>query len=579
MIKPHDASLESFVAASGQSERDFWLGVQDAMTEALVFVSPDRRLVHANARAREVLALDPEDAIGRSCTEVLDCPQCECRCRLYETGVIDDVEVTIYTPEPRVFRKNGRLVRDSKGRVIGGIEAFRDVTREVRDRDELKERDHQLLQERRCTDTLLESVSEGVVTLDGDLRIRDFSESMTRLTGLMKSEAFGRTFFDIFSSEEVGHQPSIEELPARKIEATVRTSSGEVTRVRIAFLPLRYGSEELMALVRPADTDRPEASSIERQYGFQGMISRSPKMLSLFRLLENVADSDASVLVEGESGAGKELVARAIHSLGSRRRQPFYAVNCATFTGSLLLSELFGHERGAFTGAVKTQRGKLELAEGGTLLLDEVTEIPIQHQALLLRVLESRRFERLGGSASTPFSARVIAAANRSLQEAIADRQFRSDLFFRLSVVPLRVPPLRERPEDIELLLEYFLINAERPGRPAPKLLSPTVLSVLEAYPWPGNVRELKNLVEYFCFLCEDEVRLEHLPRHILERGTESTKASPVSAERRVIGADERQRILQALREARFKKAKAAELLGIDRTTLWRKMRRLGIDG
>jgi transcriptional regulator with GAF, ATPase, and Fis domain len=304
-------------------------------------------------------------------------------------------------------------------------------------------------------------------------------------------------------------------LAGQQLDVRLVRKSGEPLPAVIGFLPLRFGREELMGLVRPASTRR-GVEDLEREFGFQGMISRSPRMRELFQLLQSVAESDASVLIQGESGAGKELVARAIHDLSPRAQNPFFAVNCATFTGSLLLSELFGHERGAFTGAFKTQRGKLELADSGTLLLDEVSEIPIQHQALLLRVLENRRFERLGGAESQPFSARVVAAANRSLDEAVRSGAFRSDLFFRLSVVPVRVPPLRERPEDVELLLRYFLLRAGRSGRRCARHTAPAVVDALTAYPWPGNVRELKNLVEYFCFLNKDEIRIEDLPEHFV---------------------------------------------------------------
>ena len=566
------------------------------MSEGLVLVSPDRKLVYGNARARALLSVPLESALGRPCTDILDCPQCECRCRLFETGTIDNVEVTLYTPEPRIFRKNGKILRDTEGNIIGGVETFADVTNEVRERDELQRRDELLLSERRCRDALVENLSEGVVTLDAHLNVSDFSEQMVALTGFTAAQAAGRPLFDLLRLDAPEDRDP-KALAGRTLDLEITRRDGAARRVAVTFLPLRFGSEELMGLVRPAVEARPEAEDIEREYGFRGMISRSPKMRELFQLLRSVADSDASVLIQGESGAGKELVARAIHDLSPRQQSPFFAVNCATFTGSLLLSELFGHERGAFTGAYRTQRGKLELAEGGTLLLDEVSEIPIQHQALLLRVLENRRFERLGGAESLPFSARVVAAANRSLDDAVRDGGFRSDLFFRLSVVPVRLPPLRDRPEDIELLLRYFTLKGARGGRLPPRGIAPAAVEALEAYPWPGNIRELKNLVEYFCFLGADEVALSDLPPHFVKRGIASSPRASVPAAVEAVDAawtaptpaagaapeapsgapDERARILEALEACRFQKAKAAERLGIDRTTLWRKMKKYGI--
>ncbi len=477
--------LHDVIISSGRDELGFWTDVINSMSEALIIVSPERRILYGNQKAQGILRMPLEAAKGKSCVEAIDCPNCRCMCRLFDTGRIDNVEATVHTPAPRTFRKNGRLLRDRDGRVIGGLETFADITPEVRERTERARRESQLERERKRSLALL---------------------------------------------------------------------------------------QDLQRVTRPTAAIGDSAPKIEEAFGFCGMVSRSPVMQNMFRLIESVANSDVSVLIEGESGTGKELVAQAIHELGPAPSQPYFAVNCATFTGSLLLSELFGHERGSFTGAFRTQRGKLELAEGGTLLLDEVSEIPIEHQALLLRVLECRQFERVGGTDTIALQARVISAANQSLAEAIERGTFRRDLYFRLNVVPIRVPPLRERADDISLLVQYFL--AQKTGENGPTLeVSARVHERLAAYPWPGNVRELRNLVEYFSFVCADEVRLEHLPRQFFRR----TETAPAPAPP-VIPSSERARILDALQRARFKKAKAAELLGIERTTLWRRMKKLGID-
>ena len=477
--------LGDIIAASGRDELGFWNDVIDTMSEALVIVSPDRQILYGNQKSQAILQGPLHLSQGKPCLEAIDCPQCKCMCRLFEQGRVDNVEVTINTPEPRIYRKNGRLLRNHRGDVIAGIETFADITPEVRERTERERSQSALRRERERADALLE-----------DLR--------------------------------------------------------------------RVG--------RPSRDVSDSAEQIEREFGFLGMISRSASMQQMFRLIESVADSEASVLIEGDSGTGKELVARAIHALGPHPDEPYFAVNCATFTGGLLLSELFGHERGSFTGAFRTQRGKLELAEGGTLLLDEVSEIPIEHQALLLRVLECRRFERLGGTESIPLRARIISATNRPLIDAIGDRTFRRDLYFRLNVVPVRIPRLRERAEDIELLLRYFLLR-QSPQRPI--RISPSAMTLLTAYPWPGNVRELRNLVEYFSFICDEEVRPEHLPRHFL--GLQDAPA-PASVASLSGIAEERERILDALARTHYKRAKAAALLGVERTTLWRRMKKLGIE-
>ncbi|MCA9553179.1 MAG: sigma 54-interacting transcriptional regulator [Myxococcales bacterium] len=574
------ATLETLIDRSGRGEQGFWDTVHDTMSEALIVVTPDRRIVYGNESARKILNITLEEARGRPCLESMECPQCGCACKLFENGGVHDLEVVLYTPERRVFRKNARLLKDADGQVLGGVETFVDVTEEQSERVELERRAELLHTERKRSDALLKEVSEGVFALDPELRIKDYSPAMHTLTGFTPEEANGQPFFELLGLPA----PDVTELEAladRSQDAVVTRKSGRPQSVQLRFLPLRFGSEDVMGLMRPAAPQAPEVERLEREYGFAGMLSRASVMRDLFRLLESVADTEANIMIQGESGTGKELVARAIHSLSGRRTHPFYAVNCATFTGSLLLSELFGHERGAFTGAYKTQRGKLELAERGTLLLDEVSEIPLQHQALLLRVLESRRFERVGGTESIPLHARVVAAANQDLMQAVEQGRLRSDLFFRLNVIPVRIPPLRERPEDIEILLRYFLWKANTRGKPAHPI-PPAVLDALTAYPWPGNVRELKNVAEYLCFICEDGIRLKDLPAHILHRGAAPSSAPlpacTPSAPTPAAELDERARILAALETHHYKKAKAATTLGMDRTTLWRKMRRLGID-
>lgn len=585
VIADHDP-LDALVAASGQDRLGFWRDIYDTVSEALIIVSPERRVLFANRPAQALLSMPMHEAQGQACLEAMQCPQCQCMCRLFETGQMNNVEVTLFTPERRIFRKSGRLLRGTDGQILGGVETFVDITLEYEARAARERRADGLFEHR------AEAGMEGVFSVDATLRIQDFSAQMTHLTGFALHEAQGRHLLDLLKITDLG--PAQEALrrgvPASKALAdqqvrvkTIRRDGSPVT-LQLSFLALHFGSEALLGLARPEARATLSAEDLERQYGFAGMISRASVMQDLFRLLENVAHSDANVLIQGESGAGKELVARAVHTLSARKARPFFAVNCATFTGGLLLSELFGHERGSFTGAYKTQRGKLELAEGGTLLLDEVSEIPIQHQALLLRVLESRRFERLGGTESIPLSARVLAATNRPLSEAVDDGSFRRDLFFRLNVVPVRVPPLRERPEDIGLLLRYFALQLQTADRPVPPEINAPVLRALEAYPWPGNVRELKNLVEYLCFVCDGALTLDHLPSHILRRSEGSTGAPVLSSPARTPAsgltshaATERARVQEALEHAGGKRSEAARTLGMDRTTLWRKMKKLGL--
>ncbi|MCK6546985.1 sigma 54-interacting transcriptional regulator [Myxococcota bacterium] len=586
MTGPLHPELARLVTESKRSTDSFWGGVVDELSDAVMIVSPDRRVLYGNRKAEVLMGGPLAESEGRMCLDAISCPQCQCACRLFSEGAVSNVEVTVYVPgedAPRTFRKNGRLIRSERGDVLGGIEVFTDVSNEARAKQEHAQRAELLCRERRRTDVLLRSVSEGVVSLDAQLRVRDFSDSASRLTGFSREEASGKSIVELFGIASAIEEPvtpaSITERPVR---TRIRKRDGELLDVEISFLPLRYGSDELLGLVNPVRPLTEQAEVIQKRFGFCGLLSRSSAMQQVFRLVASAAESEANILVEGESGTGKELVARAIHELGPRRASAFFAVNCATFTGSLLLSELFGHERGAFTGAVRTQRGKLELAGKGTLFLDEVQEIPIQHQALLLRVLETRKLERLGGGDTIDFEARVVAATNRPLASAVSAGLFRPDLYYRLNVVPIRIPPLRERPEDVELLATYFLNLSCRPGRAQPPELTRDALDALVAYPWPGNVRELRNTMEYLCFLGEERITRKSLPEELLSGARPSAAPLPPPALAPVDPApatdDECQRIKDALERAHFRRAKAAELLGMDRSTLWRKLRKYGIE-
>ncbi len=257
-------------------------------------------------------------------------------------------------------------------------------------------------------------------------------------------------------------------------------------------------------------------AQLQDRYSFHNILSKNPHMHAVFELISNVAQSSSTVLIEGETGTGKEQVARAIHMASHQRSGPLVAVNCAALPETLLESELFGHEKGAFTSAVGQRRGRFELANGGTIFLDEVGDVPATMQAKLLRVLQERRFERVGGTESIEVDVRVIAATNRSLQKLVKQGTFREDLYYRLNVVKIDLPPLRERPEDINLLATHFTEKYARPGE-APKQIAPEAMEVLLNYRWPGNIRELENAIERACVTSRDHViRVENLPTEVI---------------------------------------------------------------
>jgi len=336
-----------------------------------------------------------------------------------------------------------------------------------------------------------------------------------------------------------------------------------------------------------------------------GIVGRSEAMQQVFKMIGQVAGTDATALITGESGTGKELVARAIYHHSHRSNQPFLAVNCAAIPEQLLESELFGHERGAFTGATLQRVGKFEQCNGGTLFLDEIGDMTPATQTKILRVLQSGTFERVGGNTPLKVDVRIIAATNKPLEEAVAAREFREDLFYRLNVVRIHIPPLRERREDVRLLVNYFLKKFARDQESEPKSISTGVVKTLEAYHWPGNVRELENVVRRALVVAKgDAILLSDLPGEIAGQSGSNTSAptsnAPVAAgdagatdvvsltrklfqwarkdpKLKLIPAVERELVLQALKETAGNQVQAAKLLGITRATLRKRIEKFGI--
>jgi len=314
---------------------------------------------------------------------------------------------------------------------------------------------------------------------------------------------------------------------------------------------------------------------IRSEFNFEEIIGQSPALRQVLQMVETVANSDSTVLLLGETGTGKELIARAVHNHSRRKQRTFVKLNCAAIPTGLLESELFGHEKGAFTGAISQKIGRMELADQGTLFLDEVGDIPVDIQPKLLRALQEREFERLGSTHTKKVNVRLIAATNRDLEKMIADREFRSDLYYRLNVFPIRIPPLRERPEDIPLLVRYFAEKFSRQMQKKIESIPAEAMAKLKAWHWPGHIRELENLIERSVILTNGTAL--HVPYAVLEPAPANAvpHAVPTTLER-----TERDHIVKILRETRGVLAGpkgAAARLGVKRTTLQYKMKKLGV--
>ncbi|SMC27369.1 DNA-binding transcriptional response regulator, NtrC family, contains REC, AAA-type ATPase, and a Fis-type DNA-binding domains [Desulfacinum hydrothermale DSM 13146] len=365
--------------------------------------------------------------------------------------------------------------------------------------------------------------------------------------------------------------------------ATVATAVEAMKKGAYHYLPKPYKLEEVRILVRKALERRElekEVQELRRQVrqetGGPVIIGKSDKMHQLLRLAEQIAPTDTSVLILGETGTGKELVARFLHAKSQRGDRPFLAINCGAFSEELLANELFGHEKEAFTGAGSTKKGLLEAAHGGTVFLDEIGEMPPAMQVKLLRVLQEKKLIRVGGTEEIPVDIRVVAATNRNLLKEVKRGRFRQDLFYRINVITLYVPPLVERRDDIPLLCRHFLDKFARAQQKEIAEISEEVLEVLMQYEFPGNVRELENIVERAVALAQgDRIEVNHLPPDLQQL----TLRVPRPARREFLTLEEYEKeyILWVLKKVKGNKTKAAEILGIDRVSLWRRLKRFGV--
>ncbi len=363
--------------------------------------------------------------------------------------------------------------------------------------------------------------------------------------------------------------------------ASVESAVAAMKDGAVDFLPKPFTADSLRAVVeRALNYDRLEREAhwlrneLRKTAPPTTMVGRSPQMKRVFKLIERVAPTDSTVLVTGESGTGKELVARALHAGSHRAARPFMVVDCTTLVGTLFENELFGHAKGSYTGATSTTHGRFELADGGTVFLDEVGCVDLGMQQKLLRVLEQREITRVGSSRVIPVDIRVIAATNTDLGEAARTGRFRQDLYYRLSVFPIALPPLRHRRPDIPSLAEHFLRLHDERRRKDVTSISPDAMAILMAQDWPGNVRELSNAIERAVVLAEGD---ELLPEHLLHYGRMRMPSESTGTGRPIGLADlEREHIQHVLRSTGGNRSLAAELLGIDRKTLWRKLRAYG---
>jgi PAS domain S-box-containing protein len=422
----------------------------------------------------------------------------------------------------------------------------------------------------KLSELIFNNINDGVFTVDENCRITSFNNAAERITGFTVAEAVGKHCFDVFRTEICHKKCALNDA-----RVTIITRDGREVPISVTTTLLKDENDVAVGAVeffRDVSEVERLRNKLEQKEALSEIVSASSTMHKLISMLPDIAESECSVLILGPSGCGKELFAQVIHNLSPRRYGPYIKLNCAALPETLLESELFGYTKGAFTDAKRDKPGQFSLANDGTLLFDEISEMAVALQVKLLRVLNNGEYRPLGSAKSLLTNARIIAATNANLEELIADGRFREDLYYRLNVVEIRIPPLRDRPEDVPLLVNHYLRLFQKKSRKKIRRVSPDAIAVLRKCPFPGNVRELENAIEHAFVMCHgDEILVEHLPQHII-----SQSASNGTARRAAI--TEKESILSALERSHGNKSRAAVELGMHRSTLWRKIKTLGID-
>jgi two-component system response regulator HydG len=443
-------------------------------------------------------------------------------------------------------------------------------------------------------EAILDCISDGVITIDLQKRVTFINRAMREMLGFEGPVPSTLLACDVLVQSNIcrTHECVLERaLQGERVanyEAQVRRQDGRLIPASINTDFLCDDEGRLIGLIevirdisipKELNARAAEVNELRQRLGeqtkFENMVGRSRRMREIFSMLPSVANSKTSVLITGESGTGKELIAYAIHANSPRKDKPFVVVNCSALSEGILESELFGHVKGAFTGAFYDKVGRFELANGGTIFLDEIGDVSLSTQVKLLRVLEKEEFERVGDNKTIKVDVRVVTATNRVLTQAVKNGTFREDLYYRVRVFPIELPPLRERREDIPLLVKHFVEQFNHELRRSVRHVASEALNFLENYSYPGNVRELQNIIEHAFVCCDgDVIRLEHLPNDIQQPAApEDSTPGTASSLKRL----EHETILRTLEQSGWRYKSAAGTLGISRSTLWRKLKRMGL--
>jgi PAS domain S-box-containing protein len=571
--------------------KNFYPSILESIAEGIVVIGIDKKILFMNKMAKGLIGLHDEVVEGMQCSDIINTDLCSKNCPLGSRDSNISCSQASYFMNINLHKKNESSVplclnvaplSDSGGNIVGIIENFRPMSEAIRAIESLEKSNIVLAQEKNKISSIINSLADGVFTVDKELRITSFNKGMENLTGLKESDVIGRSCRDILHADNcAGDCPFSYALKngygRANVMERIEGKGNNVFPVLISTAFLKDGAQDigLIATVRDASEIENLRKEINDRYNFSNIIGKSVSIQQIFELIEALGETDCAVLIEGESGTGKELVARAIHHESDRRNKPFIKVNCSAIVEGLFESELFGHVKGAFTGAIKDKMGKFELADGGTIFLDEIGEMPMALQSKLLRVIQDKEFEKVGDTKTVKVDVRVIAATNRNLKDEIRNNNFREDLYYRLCIIPIKMPPLRERKEDIPLLVNHFMekCSLKIPNKQKIIEVTATALSSLMDYDWPGNIRELENAIEH-AYIRSKTNRIDNnaLPHSITGNNWKEvpdTITGEIKEEEM-----EKLHIKALLKKYGGNKTRIAKDLGLSRTTLWRRFKK-----
>jgi PAS domain S-box-containing protein len=562
------------------------------LVDGVMVLDTQGRIVAFSEGAERITGYMASEVVGKACHEVFRSNRCESTCparKTLETGVVlsnykchictrDDHEIEIAV--------NTSPLRASGGPIAGVVVVFRNLNEMMEMVVRLTELTSQMIREKERSEAIINSIADGVFTISKDMLLTSFNRSAERITGYKAAEVLGKPCRSVFRSKGCDEACPVRSTfltgkPTAGVEMEVTAKDGTKIPVSMSTAFLRDENGEVIGgveIFRDLSSVRRLTEELKSKYSFRNIIGKSHKMREVYRLITSVAPTNVTVLIQGETGTGKELVARAVHYESPRATKPFVVVNCAALPETLLESELFGHVKGAFTGATSDRKGRFEISDGGTLFLDEISEISPAIQVKLLRVLETKEFERVGDSRTTRVDVRLICATNRNLREVVTSGDFREDLFYRINVVAINLPPIRDRDEDIPLLVNHFIQKFNQETGKKVEGVSQEAMDLLLDYSWPGNVRELENAMGHaFVHCTADKILREHLPQDVLEAAPRI--AGPAWGKMGSLEEVEKTVIEEMLRRSKGNRSLAARRLGISRSSLWRKIKRYGLTG